>query len=165
MDTTAIEMAIITSAAAQVTATFHRTHPPGCGGAPPAAGVAGTLGGAVSSSAVVVVIVGAVICLIAYWVVRGARPAGTGSQPATAWRPTAFAEPRESSPSGAPRSWTPTELEADEPSEPLVPLPPPRRVRALVLLAIWVGLIGAVGAGLIGAVTFLLAHVVDKALG
>jgi hypothetical protein len=160
IDTTAAEMLIATSATAHASASFHRGHPAPRGAAPWVGGAAGTLVGAVSSSAVVVIIVGAVIWSLAYLMVRGVRPTATGPKPATAWQPAAFATE-----DPAPPAWVPTELEADRPVEPLPPLPPPRRTRALVLLSLSVAVLGAVAAGLIGAVTFLVAHVVDKALG
>jgi hypothetical protein len=104
----------------------------------------------------VVVIVAAVMCGIAYAMHRGAEPTKTGSQNATAWQPAAFAGPS----SGG--GWSPASL---EPAPPLEPLPPPRRVRAIAMLTVWVVGIGAASAAVLGTAIFLGAHLVNRALG
>jgi hypothetical protein len=109
---------------------------------------------------VVVVIVGAVISGIAYATLRGAGPAKTGPQNATTWQPAAFGPAATEGP--APGGWEPPSL---HPDRPLEPLPPPRRLRAVSLLSVWVVVIGAGAAALIGVATFLVAHAVNTALG
>jgi hypothetical protein len=108
----------------------------------------------------VVVIVGAVICGVAYATIRRAESTKTEPKHRTAWEPQAFT----GGPSPAPGStgWSPA---SREPEAALEPLAPPPRARAAVLLCLWVVLIGATSAAVVGLVTFVGAHLANKALG
>ncbi len=104
----------------------------------------------------------------------------TGSQPATAWRPTAlaagppagerpYAFPTAPAESPSAPSWVPPHRDGLPDTDDLVEVDldpqPSRPLRAVVLLAMSVVLLGAAAAACLGAAALLIVRLANQALG